>query len=220
MNFSKNLKDFWLYLNLLFICNYTLAIANLCTTIYVPSLPSWINSVVLIVTYAITMVDIFKNLPKLVRHPNFICIFLFATFPCNILLLPFFLLSVYHLNNEIISKKKIYEKYFFYQVSCAIAVHSIYIGRFAMFSEVFCIPLSFILFAMGRSSILTFVAYAVIVRQQYINNQSMKSVIKEIIFKIDQLLGCLPDSMKNKYFQAKAFLANYNVPKESCKKNN
>lgn len=207
---SREIKRAWFYLNIIFIANYTISILRLFIRIGIPHLPNFFNILILLSSYLITLLDAIKKPGKLMSHPNTICLGLFLTFPDYILLIPFYILSIYHTNSFILSQKKNYEKLPFFNICAMIGQYSSHLGRTAMYFEVINIPLAIILMLLGRSSIRTVIAFMAVVRQQYVNNSTMKGVVGELMTYVDQVVSNLPDSFKGLYNQAKEFIYRHN----------
>lgn len=221
MSNVKKIRELWFYSNLVFIVNYVLTYTRMFISVPLPHLPSFFNNLCLLVSYGVTILDLFRNmrspgfsLRKIYTNQNLICLGLFLCFVPNILLLPFFLLSVYHINADILSRKQEFEKYFFFDFCALLGRNSSNIGRTAMYLEVLLVPVSFVLLLARKLGFIPFVVYCAIVRQQYINNRSMKSVVEEIILKVDDLISRMPDWMKTYYCMLKEIMSKYNRPDE------
>ncbi len=215
----KEIKAVWFYSNLAFIINYTLTCIKLFVTIPVPYFSHYFNNLCLLVSYSILVLDLLKNyntpgfsFKKIYTNQNFMCIFLFICFIPNILLFPFFMLSVFHVNNVILSQKKLYESYFFYDLCVMLGRHSNTIGRSSMYCEVILLPIGLILVFLGQIRVFTFMVYCTIIRQQYICNSTMRSVIEEIIFNIDKLISKMPAQVATLYTNVKENVSKYNKP--------
>lgn len=222
---SKEIKAVWFYSNLAFIVNYTLTIIKLFVTIPIPYLSHYFNNLCLFISYTILVVDLFKNIQrpdfsfkKIYTNQNFMCIFLFVCFIPNILLFPFFLLSLFHINNVVLSQKKVYEAYFFYDFCVLLGRHSNTIGRTSMFCEVILAPVAIVLTLLGKLNVFSSLVYLAIIRQQYLSNIVMKSVIEEIILNIDNLMAKMPTKLLNAYALTKGVISKYNKPELAINK--
>lgn len=200
---SREIKKIWFYLNILFVANYSLSILRMFIRIPLPRLPNIFNILFLISVYAITLIDILKNVKKLFSHPNTFCLFLFFTLPHQILLFPFFILSIYHINSFILSQKKTFERMPFFNICAMIGQHTASIGKLAMYSEVLDIPISILMMIFRKASIWTVLAFVLIVRQQYFNNSVMKGVIGEILMHSDTFFNNMPECFNSSYIQLK-----------------
>lgn len=213
-----DIKALWFYLNILFIASYTVPILRVFVRLPLPRLPHALNVLVLIVSYAITLVDVVKNIPKLVASQNLICIGLFMTFPHASLLFPFYLLSVYHANLYVLSHKKKFSSLPFFKFSLAIGQHAAALGRAAMYAELLCASLALVLIFLRLSSIKTFIMYLVIIRQQYINNEKMRSVVSEMLLGAERLVAAMPEQPRQLLARATARLRRWHLPEAATAK--
>lgn len=218
---SRKIREVWFYSNLAFIVNYFLTYVRMFVSIPLPHFPSFFNSLCLLVSYGVTIMDILRSIgspgfsfKKVYTNQNLICIGLFLCFVPNILLLPFFLLSVYHVNADILSRKQEFERYFFFDFCILLGRSSSCIGRTAIYLEVLLVPVSFIMVLFRMLGFVPFVVYCGIVRQQYINNRSMKSVVEEIVLRVDDLVSRMPKWMSTHYATFKGIASKYNKPEE------
>lgn len=208
---KKSIQDFWLYSNIAFVSNYTLFLLSLCVAFPVPRLPSFFNCFFLIFAYALTFHSLFINFKsqslnsfasKIFSQPNTFCLFFFATFPPIILLIPFYLLSIYHITSAILSRKKDFENFFFYEIFVVFGKYLTSIGRCALIIELSLTPVCIIMTLFRRCSIFTFISYIFMVRKQCQINKAMRDVLDECIHKIHGLFLKLPDNYKAMYLQA------------------
>ena len=207
---KKTIQDLWLGSNIAFVLNYTLLILNLFVAFPVPRLPSIFNSLFLIFAYTLTFHSLFINLKsqsfnslifKIISQPNTFCIGFFITFPPNILLAPFFLLSIYHITSAVLSRKKEFEIYFFYEICIVLGKHLTFIGRLALLIELFLSPICFILVLFRKISFFTLISYICMVRKQCQSNKVMKDIFEECMLNVHSVLLKLPDNYKAMYLQ-------------------
>eukprot|EP00919_Chromeraceae_sp_WS-2016_P015051 GHVR01035395.1.p1 GENE.GHVR01035395.1~~GHVR01035395.1.p1 ORF type:complete len:123 (+),score=12.81 GHVR01035395.1:3557-3925(+) len=97
----------------------------------------------------------------------------FLTFPHEILLLPFYLLSIYHLSSFVLSNKKIFERTTTYTICMGLSTYHVGLGRLALLTEILAVPLSFLMIFFRASSIVTFTTLAAIIFQQSCNAQCL-----------------------------------------------
>lgn len=225
MSNTRKIRELWFYSSMAFIVNYTLTYLRMFVSVPLPHLPSFFNNLCLLVSYGVTILDLFRSMnspgftfKRIYTNQNFVCLGLFLCFVPNILLLPFFLLSVYHINANILSRKQEFEKYFFFDFCVLLGRNSSRIGRTAIYLEVLLVPISLILLLCRRLGFIPFIVYCAIVRQQYINNRSMKSVVEEIILKVDDLVSKMPNGIRTYYNVFKEVMSKYNRPEELPKK--
>lgn len=224
---SQQLKDIWFYSNALLVANYSLFLISKLVTLPIPKLPSVFNNLFLIVAYVFTFQSLFSTykttsagslLNKVFTHSNTFCIFLFLTFPNNLLLFPFYLLSIYHVVSTVLSKKTQYEKYFFYSLCVSLQPSLIHLGRAALIAEVAMTVLALLLFIIRKASFSTLVAYVSMVRMQYQSNKSMKEVVDMVLSKLHTFALKMPDSCKDYYFKCinltKYFSTNKDIKKK------
>lgn len=226
---SLSIKDIWLILNLCFIVNYSISILKIFLAFPLLSLPSFFNSLFLLCAYALTLQTLFSQLKisssisykffkKVVSHPNTFCLFVFICFPPNILLFPFYLLSLYHLASAVVSRKEEFNRYFFYDICVFIDKNLNNIGRTALFLEIISIFIATILLLMRKISPITLLSYIFMVRQQYITNNTMKSVCMEMIQYLNECMKKLPDNIKNNITIVTGYMDRI-TKKEDIKKN-
>lgn len=221
----KSIRDLWFYSNLAFIINYSITIFRLFVYIPIPYLPSFFNNIFLLVSYSVTILSLVKKVgssgftfKKILSNQNFICLGLFIFFVPNILLFPFFLLSIFHVNGDILARKKEFEKLFFFDLCVFLGRNAANIGRMAMICEILLIPVSFVMVLFRRLNILPFLVYCIIVRQQYITNKTMKSVVGEAVMKIDGIFAKMPVEVVAYYDKIKDFIGKYNKGEDEPKK--
>ncbi len=200
-----DLKEAWFYLNCIFIINFTLRILRFINGIYLLLyLPNFVNCLILIFAYLFSVFDIIRDFRKLLKNQNFLCIFLFFTFPHWILLIPFYILSIYHVNGYIIMKKKFIYSDIVKKVTGFIAEHSFHLGKIALFTELYASVLSFLMLIFGVSSIKTCVMYIFIIWHQYTHNILMKNIVTDVFHNIHAQgirLANIYIQLKNKYLR-------------------
>lgn len=203
---KKQIQNLWLYSNSLFLLNYSLAILSLFVAFPVPKLPSFFNNLFLIFSYALTFQSLAANiksqgiatfLTKASSQPNTFCLALFLTFIPNILLLPFYVLCIYHICSAVLSRKKEFENYFFYEICVALGKNLNSIGRLALILELTMAPLCVILLFARYISIFSLIAYFIMVRRQCQTNKAMKDVLGEILHTLHGILSKMPENYKN-----------------------
>lgn len=203
-----SIKDIWLILNLCFIINYSISILKIFVAFPLLNLPPFFNSLFLFCAYALTLQTLFsqfstKNISKfskkIISHPNTFCLFVFLCFPPNLLLFPFYLLSLYHLASAVVARKEEFNKYFFYDLCVFIDKNLNTIGRTALFLEIFSVFIALVLLVIRRISLFTLLSYIFMIRQQYITNDTMKSVCMEIIVQINELFHKLPTNFRDRF---------------------
>lgn len=224
---KKRIQDFWLYSNAVFVVNYILLILSIFIAFPVPRLPSYFNNIFLILAYALTFHSLVVNFKaqdlntlfsKITSQPNTFCLAFFITFPPNLLLSPFFLLSVYHITSAVLSRKKEFENYFFYSACSVLGKNLSGIGRFALLSELLLVPVCVVLLFLGKIRIFTLIAYVSMVRKQYQTNKAMKDVFDECMHNVHSFFLKLPDSYKSSYLQALGSLQKLFKKEEDTKK--
>lgn len=213
-------KKTWFFLNLFFMANYGLRLLKLAVRLPVPVLPNYVNCLALAGIYSLTLAGVYRDLRKLVTNQNFLCIGLFLTFPHCALLAPFFLLSIYHANSYVLSNKKKFSSAPFFGACLALGPHSVQLGRAAMYLEFGSIPLAFCMLFTRACSVKTFVAYYAIVRQQYIHNAVMRSIVHNTLLRVDAQAQRLPAGARALYQRAAGcFCRLHGVPVDAAKKN-
>lgn len=211
-------KDLWFYSNTLFFLNYTLVILKLLVTFPLPSFPSSFNCLFLLLAYILTFKGFFSNfkaydvttlLKKIFTHPNTSCIALFLCFVPNLLLLPFYPLSLYHIVSYIVSKKEAFSKYFFYNFVIFLNTNIYIIGRSALFLEILLVPVAGVLLALRKIGVISLTVYLFMIRQQYISNSNMKAVVIECMQVMHSLIMKLPDSIKMRCLSAINYIRSF-----------
>lgn len=202
---SESLKNIWFYTNLTFFASYSLAILRIFVAFPLPVPPSFINCIFLLVSYALTFQGFIAHLKsqevnlvarKVFTHPNMFCIFLFLCFVPNILLLPFYLLSIYHIVSSIVARKETFQSYFFYNFVVFLNSNIGSIGRTALLLEIVLFPVACGMALFRKIGLITVVAYALMLRQQYSLNNSMKAVAMECIHGMHALVMKMPEGMR------------------------
>lgn len=225
---KKSFKDIWFYANASFFINYSLILLRLFVAFPIPCLPSFFNSLFLLVAYSLTFQGLVTNyksynintlVTKVITHPNTFCILLFLCFVPNILLSPFYLLCIYHIVSYIIAKKEAFHSYFFYNSVVFLNTNITTIGRSALFLEIFLIPITFILLLRGKIGAISLIAYFLMIRQQYTSNNNMKAVVLECLQYAHNIAMNLPDGVKMRYFEVSNLIRGYlKIDKEAEKK--
>lgn len=200
-------KKAWMSLNTLFVANYSMYIMLHLIRIPMYPLPNFINILCLAGSYAISMFPYLSSISEILSQPNVYCVIVFLTFPHEILLFPFYLLSIYHLSSFVLSNKKNFERTAIYTVCMNISTYHIGLGRLALLSEIVAVPLSLLMVFFRTSSIITFTAFAAMVRQQYFNNPAMRSVFGEIRVCMDGWILSFPRDVQEHYRKGRDFLA-------------
>ncbi|CAD25303.1 hypothetical protein [Encephalitozoon cuniculi GB-M1] len=206
MSQLSSTKKTWMLLNALFATNYTLYLMLHLIRIPIYPLPNFVNILCLASSYAISLFPHFSSIGEILSQSNIYCIMVFFTFPHEALLLPFYLLSIYHLSSFVLSNKKVFERTAIYPVCVSLSVYHIALGRLALFTEVFTVPLSFLMIFLRKSSLVTFTALVAMVRQQYFNNPSMRSVFGEMRVSLDRWILSCPRDVQEYYRRGRDFL--------------
>lgn len=207
-------KKTWVSLNALFVANYSLSIILYVVRIPLYPLPNFVNVLCLASSYAISLLPFVSSVSEILSQPNIYCIVVFLTFPHEILLLPFYLLSMYHLSSFVISNKRIFEGTNTYAICMALFTYHVGLGRLALLTEILAVPLSFLMIFFRASSIVTFTAFAAMVRQQYFSNPAMRSVFGEMRVFMDRWITVCPKDVQEYYRKGRDFLAaNHSVKK-------
>lgn len=201
-------------LNALFAANYTLYIVLYLIRVPIYPLPNFVNILCLISSYAISLLPHLSSIGEILSQPNIYCIMVFFTFPHEILLFPFYLLSVYHLSSFVLSNKKIFERTVVYPVCISISAHHVALGRLALLAEVLTVPSSFLMIFFRKSSLVTFTMFVAMVRQQYFNNPSMRSVFGEIRVSMDRWILNCPRDVQEYYRRGRDFLVSTHSAKK------
>ncbi|KAG5859927.1 transmembrane protein 33 [Encephalitozoon hellem] len=207
-------KKTWMMLNMLFGANYTLYIILHLIRIPIYPLPNFVNILCLISSYSISLLPHFSSIGEILSQPNIYCIMVFLTFPHEILLLPFYLLSIYHLSSFVLSNKKIFERTGIYPVCVSLSAYHVSLGRLALFTEALAVPLSFLMIFLRKSSLVTFTTFIAMVRQQYFNNPSMRSVFGEMRVSLDRWILNCPRDVQEYYRKGRDFLVSTHSAKK------
>lgn len=182
-------KEIWFFFNCIFLTSFTFRILGFTKTLSLfPALPNFINCIILVFAYTISIVDIFRKHKKLLQNHNFYCIFLFLTFPNFILLTPFYVLSIYHVNAYIIANKKFYYSQIMRKVTSTINEYSFRIGVFGLHLEIYAAILALIMLTVGKCSVYTVVMYGIVIYQQRCTNTLMKNVFSETVLNLNVLI--------------------------------
>lgn len=192
-------KRVWFLLNLVFLASYSLRILKLFVRLPIPLLPNAFNSILLICVYAISLCHIRRNISKILESQNFICIGLFITFPHWILLFPFFLLSIYHSNGYILSHRDEFSSWSFFRLSVIIKENSTQLGLAAFYSELLCLLMALLMAVLRVSSLKTLLMYYVSVRQQYMQNSVMRSIVGQACQRMHACIERLPGPVRQTY---------------------
>lgn len=199
-------KRTWAVSNLFFVTNYSIYLLLYIIKIPIHPFPQILNILSLVISYSTSLTKCFNNIGGIFEESNFYCILVFITFPRNILLLPFYFLSVYHLITFILSNKSCFEKYWIYGLCRSLSNIHVVLGRIALMAEVVCCALSFVLFFTRFGSLGTFVAYGVMIRQQYYNNPNMRSVLSELRMRTDEMMKYMPVNVQKYYVSGRDYL--------------
>jgi transmembrane protein 33 len=208
------MKRAWMVLNAMFIANYSLYLILLLIRIPLSSIPNPFNLMCLLISYSLSLASNYTSIGDLFTQPNFYCIMVFVTAPHQLLLMPFYLLSIYHVSSFVLSNKKIFERSRLYTLCMAISNCHVGLGRLALVAEVLAVPLSLLMIMFGMSSFLTFVALASAVRQQYFNNFAMRSVFGEMRVACDMWIEHLPFALQEYYRKGRDFLVTTHATKK------
>lgn len=201
-------------LNTLFAVNYTLYIVLHLIRIPIYPLPNFVNILCLISSYSISLLPHLSSMKEILSQPNIYCITVFFTFPHEALLLPFYLLSIYHLSSFVLSNKKTFERTSIYPICVSLSAYHVTLGRLALFTEVLAVPLSFLMIFLRKSSLVTFTTFIAMVRQQYFNNPSMRSVFGEIRVSLDKWVLSCPRDVQEYYRRGRDFLVSTHSAKK------
>lgn len=188
------IKKVWAFSTFLFIFNYSLYIFLFFVRFPISPLPNYINILSLVVSHSVGLFR-YKNVTRTLQESNLFCIGFFLTFPSTFLLLPFYLLGIYNFMGFMLSNKKIFN----FGTCMSISSFHVVVGRTALMSEVIFFIIIFILFIVRFTSIWTLLSYGIMIRQQYINNPNMKSVVKEMQVKCDTFSKYLPENLYKYY---------------------
>ncbi|KAI5151176.1 hypothetical protein ENBRE01_1950 [Enteropsectra breve] len=202
----------WFYFNLSFMANYTMRLLRVAVGRPFFALPALVDRILLILTYGITVIDLYKRPSKLVVHPNFMCVFLFLSGPHWLLLAPFFVLAVYHSNAFLVKNKKLIPGESLMPLLALINDSAPKIAYAAMVMEVLCIPLSVLLYFLGMSPLSTTFLFCAIIRHQYVHNTTMNEVIGTIVGAVDGWTLVLPPAARQWYTTIKARIYALNTP--------
>lgn len=211
MTKSKETKNLWLGLNAFFAANYSLYILLFIIRIPLAPLPGVVNTLSLIISYSLGLKMSYKGISDAISQSNFYCLIVLITFPNQILLMPFYLLSIYHLSSYVLSNRKIFEKTAVYTMCLAVATYHVQLGRLALILEILCVPVSFGLILFGYSNFATFTAYSAMVRQQYLTNPTMRSVFGEVRVCLDNWTKLCPPVIQDYYIRGRDFLMSYHT---------
>lgn len=165
---------------------------------YIIKIPLAVNkhilAILLIISYGSTY-DIKATLDKpqsaLIKS-NTYCLFLFVTFPTNILLLPFFFMSILNISSYVIKNRKRYETFKIYELTKQIMLRKRIVYLFCCILEVLMIPMCILLMVFGLCTLLTFLAYFYIVLFEYQMNGVMKEalhIVRKYCDTYSQYLG-------------------------------
>ncbi|KAM0680064.1 hypothetical protein GINT2_001754 [Glugoides intestinalis] len=204
----STVKDIWFYSNICLFINYSLTILKLFVALPIPRLPSFFNSAFLIVSYSLTFEALLSNLKttglnafikKICSQPNAYCIALFFCFPPNIILFPFYILGMYHIATFVTTKKERFGSSFIFEYCVFLNNNTASIGRLSLFFQVLLVPVAFILFVVRSIGLMTFLAYVLMVRHQYMASEHMRAVVGEILQYLNGLSMNMPDEVKMNY---------------------
>ncbi|WUR05143.1 uncharacterized protein VNE69_12128 [Vairimorpha necatrix] len=187
----KNLdifKKIWALSTLFFVLNYFLFLFLLFVRLPLSPFPHILNIISLFISYSIGLRKT-KDLFKLFNESNFFCLVCFLFLPSNILLFPFFLLGIYNLISFVLSNRKVFENMFILDLCMSLSTVHVMIGRVALFSELICLSINFLMFLVRKSSLGSLISYGVMVRQQYIYNNNMRSVVNEMRNKYQEIIN-------------------------------
>lgn len=223
----NKIKDIWFYSNVCLFVNYSLRILRIFVVLPLPVLPAFFNSLFLLVAYVLTFEALFSHFPvtgaavflkKAFAHPNAYCILLFLCFVPNTLLLPFYLLSIYHIVTFISSKKERFGSSAVYQwcVSLRCCISSL--GRLSLFLQIVLFPVAFLMLLLGWIGFPALLAYGIMLRQQYVLNEHMRSVMGEVLQYANKMAMKLPDWLRMEYFDFVNSVRKYFQGKKEIKK--
>ena len=176
-----DLKQLWFIFNLLFIINFTLKLMRSALFLPVLHLPNFFNTLFLLIAYTLSLMNIYRNIKKLIASQNFVCIVLFITFPHWVLLTPFFLLSIYNSNGYIISRRRELQDYFFFKLCVALNEYAAALGHAACCAELACLFLSLVFYTLRISSFKTLFMYYVALRRHCSLNPMMQGVVVHML---------------------------------------
>lgn len=201
-----NIKLAWFYFNILFIANYSMAILRLFIRLPLPVLPNWANAAFLVGGYACTLSEAYKKPLKLVNNQNFLCTILFLTCPPFAMLAPFFILAVYHANSYALSQRRTWGTLPFFRFCIALGQYSPQLGRGALYAEIAAAALAIPLAFARMCSVKTLVCYYMVIRQQYVHNATMRSVVGEVVLATDRLFLSCPECPRAAYSRVKTLI--------------
>jgi len=215
-----NVKLAWFYFNVLFIANYSIALLRMFVNLPLPALPNWNNAFFLAGGYACTLTEAYKKPLKLVSNQNFLCTILFLTCPPFAMLAPFFMLAVYHANSYVLSQRKAWGSMPLFRLCIAIGQYSPQLGRGALYAEAVVAILSMPLVFVRMCSIKTLACYLMVIRQQYVHNAMMRSVVGEMMLGVDHVFLSCPEHLRAAYARVKALVGASSSPAiDTAKKN-
>ncbi|TBU16347.1 hypothetical protein CWI40_041610 [Ordospora colligata] len=207
-------KKVWMSLNMLFVANYSLYVILHLLRIPLYPLPNFVNVMSLVLSYSISLLPHLSSIGEVVAQPNVYCIAVFLTFPHEMLLLPFYLLAIYHMSSFVLSNRKIFETSCIYPVCVSLSAHHVALGRLALLAEAFTVPVSFLMIFFRKSSIVTCTALVAMVRQQYFTNPAMKNVFGEIRVLMDKWILSCPADIQEYYRKGRDFLVSTHTAKK------
>ncbi|TBT99753.1 hypothetical protein CWI36_1861p0010 [Hamiltosporidium magnivora] len=199
---KKLIKDVWLWSQLSFAFLYTLSILRIFIKIPILSnLPCFSLCLLLSISYIMTMSKkiLTSEITSIVSETNFYCLIVLLSFPSKILLLPFYVSSIFNLVDFVVTNKRQYHKYFFYE-TCK----NIIIKRDIFIFSVYLLDVVGIFVAsVGMlfriSNVMTVIGYCGVIRQEYLRSEKMKIIISDFFKLLDSKVDKMPEIVKQWY---------------------
>ncbi|KAL6121950.1 hypothetical protein NUSPORA_01059 [Nucleospora cyclopteri] len=206
------IREIWCFINLLFLLNYTLRILSL--FVRAVSFPNFINCFLLVLAYAITIYESQRVAGDFTSNPNIVAIFFFIMIPPWFLLLPYYLLSIYHTVNFIVTNEKtekiVKRNNLLHKILLYVYKNRGFIGEIALYFEILNIFICLFTFRFNF-----FIISLMIVRHQYFINSSMKKVVIKLKNIISSKIEYAPKPIQKAYL----VIGNYFNPKNEENKN-
>lgn len=204
------LERLWLIGNILFVLNYTPYALRWIMPLPRISNPYFnifcLSAVYLSRLYSISPMQILQSL-------DMICILLFISVPLPIFLFPFYMKAIVNLDIHFLRRHKALKSKRFLKFLVLIEKYRDEILCVKSAVEVFNMFLSIILVFVGYANIVTMFSYVLIVRNQYIYNETVKLIFNYMRVNLDTISLDIHPIPRNLYLKVRDVLIFLNSPK-------
>ncbi|ORD93431.1 hypothetical protein ECANGB1_2252 [Enterospora canceri] len=209
-------KGVWIICNLLFILNYTLGLLGL--FVKTVCLGNRWNCLLLSIVFVASILQNVKNGGDLINNRNTLSVMFFLSFPRGIFLLPYYILSIYHVIGNYHKELKETENKTPAQQGLFMAVSSIQ-HHCRMFGTA-SVVLTFCncILALFMFELHTFFFLLLIVRQQFHENEAMTNLIYWLVDLMDNHIHKAPSVLQQLYTKIKKMSKNKKINPEAKNK--